>query len=230
MLRYRIVAPERLTVIHNGVDSSCTPTPDSASDTALERLLPADFSSSIWMLNVGSTVPRKRIDVLLRVLAAVRREISGVRLLRVGGDFTPQQLQLARALNVENAVTVLPYLSRPVLAAAYRRSDLLLHTSEAEGFGLPLAEALACGCPVVASDISVLREVGGEACVFSAVGDVDAWKTSVVELLHEKAASDKDWRVRKNRGIEHAARFSWAENARRTAVVYNSVLQQAAIS
>ena len=61
------------------------------------------------------------------------------------------------------------------LAAVYRRAALVLQPSEAEGFGLPVAEALACGTPVLASDLAVLREVGGEAAVYRAVGDVPAW-------------------------------------------------------
>ena len=69
---------------------------------------------------------RKRLDILLQVFNAVRRQLPNARLLRVGGRFTPAQQQLARDLGVENAIVEAPPLSRDVLAAAYRRADLLL--------------------------------------------------------------------------------------------------------
>ena len=71
---------------------------------------------------------------------------------------------------------MLPFLDRATLAAVYRRSALVLLPSEREGFGLPVLEALACGTPVVASDIDALREVGGDAvryCPAEDVGGVD---------------------------------------------------------
>src|SRR5690242_12820499 len=153
ILRHGLVSPERVTVVHNGVHPSCSRLPDPAADDDAARLLPDDSGGAVWVLNVGSVAPRKRIDTLLRVFAAIRRNIPQARLVRVGGGFTPAQLHLARELNVENAVLVLPSLPRNILAAVYRRATLLLLPSEAEGFGLPLNEALACGCPVVASDI-----------------------------------------------------------------------------
>ena len=71
-------------------------------------------------------------------------------------------------------MTVLPFVDRRVLAAVYRRVALLLQTSDREGFGLPVAEAMTCGTPVVASDLPALREVGGPAATYCPVGDVDA--------------------------------------------------------
>src|SRR5262249_31227072 len=144
--------------------------------------------------------------------------------VRVGGAFTPSQLQLARELGVEKAVLALPYLPRPVLAAVYRRSDLLLHTSEAEGFGLPVVEALACGWSGVAFDIAVLREVGGGSAVYCRVADIDCWRESVTGLLRERTREAEDWKLRSKQGASHAAGFSWARTARQTAGIYRAVL------
>ena len=105
------------------------------------------------LLHVGSTIPRKRIDVLLEVVAAVRRAEPGARLLKAGGSLTAEQERLARSLGLADAVVTLPFLTRRTLAALYRRAAVVLQPSEAEGFGLPVAEALACGVPIVASDL-----------------------------------------------------------------------------
>ena len=226
ILRHGLVSPERVTVVHNGVHPSCSRLPDPAADDEAARLLPADSGGAVWVLNVGSVAPRKRIDTLLRVFAAVQRDIPQARLVRVGGGFTPAQVELARELNVENAVLVLPSLPRNILAAVYRRATLLLFPSEAEGFGLPLIEALACGCPVIASDIPVLREVGGPVAAYCPLADVDAWKDTALGIIRDQNARDRH----PGPGLAYASRFSWEENARQTAAIYKIVLERHARS
>jgi glycosyltransferase involved in cell wall biosynthesis len=135
-------------------------------------------------------------------------------------------MKLIRELKLERAVVNLPFLERDVLAAAYRRATLLLHTAEAEGFGLPLIEAMACGCPVVASDLPVLREVGGAATSYCPVADVSAWKCTVLHLLQERLAHPSAWQLRCQEGLSWAARFSWVETARQTAQIYRNVMQE----
>lgn len=225
LLRHRLFSPERISVVPNGVHPAYTPAPCPAAEAAAARLLPGD-NGAVWLLNVGSTLQRKRLDVLLRVFAAIRHEFPEVRLVRAGGGLTPAQLQLSKELKVDDAIVVLPFLERETLAAVYRRSGLLIHTAEAEGFGLPLIEAMACGCPVVASDVPVLREVGACAAVYCRVADVNHWKERLVGLLREKLQQPNVWEFRRQAGITHAAQFSWAENARQTAHIYRKVLGQ----
>jgi glycosyltransferase involved in cell wall biosynthesis len=227
VLRHRLMPPQRVSVVNNGVHPSCSPAADPAADDAAARLMPTGSGTGPWLLNVGSAIPRKRIDVLLRVLAAVRQEIPEVLLLRVGGELTMEQRDLARDLRVEDAVHVLPPLTREVLAAVYRRADLLLHTADAEGFGLPVIEALASGCPVIASDLDVLRETGGGAAMYCAVADVDAWRSTVVQFLRGVRRETEAGKLHRAQGLQHAARFSWMENARQTAAIYHEVLQRA---
>jgi glycosyltransferase involved in cell wall biosynthesis len=222
LLRYRLAAPERISVIPNGVHPSCSPLPDAEADRQVREWIGA--GDGPVLLNVGSTQARKRLDVFLRVSAAVRDEIPGVRIVRVGG-LTPELERLAGDLDLKRSMRCLPFLERNVLAAVYRSATLLLHTAEAEGFGLPIIEALACGCPVVASEIPVLREVAGSAAAFCGVADVGPWRDAVVALLRESAQEREQWRLRRNAGLERAANFSWAENARLTSNIYQEVLK-----
>lgn len=217
LIRFQLFPAERITVIPNGVHPSCSPEP-GAADHELARLLQAETRVPL-LLSVGSTLPRKRLDVLLRVFASVRRELPGVRLVRVGG-LTAQQLRLARELGILDAITTLPFLERELLAAMYRRATLLLQTSDAEGFGLPVVEAMACGCTVVASDIPILREVADAAVSYCGVGDIEAWSRTVAGLLRESANEPDAWRNRRAPAIQRAARFSWTENARQTVGIY----------
>jgi glycosyltransferase involved in cell wall biosynthesis len=223
LLRHGLMAPERLVVIPNGVHPSCSPAPDRQADADVARLVGPERNTVVDILHVGSTIPRKRIDVLLHAFAALRREVEGCRLLRVGGEFTPAQRDLVRTLDLQDAIVTLPFLSRPVLAALYRRAALALQPSSSEGFGLPVLEAMACGTIVVASDIPVLREVGGDAAVYSPVGDAAALSSAAAALLLERAEYPERWEARQRVALARAARFAWADYTRRMVAVYQSV-------
>ena len=110
-----------------------------------------------------------------------------------------------------------------MLAAVYRRAALLLQTSDREGFGLPVAEAMTCGTPVVASDLPALREVGGPATTYCPAGDVDRWTAAVAWLLDERADDVEPGR-RQAEGTAWARRFDWRAHARATMDIYREVL------
>jgi len=127
-------------------------------------------------------------------------------------------------LRLSQRIIAWPFLERDLLAATYRNATLLLHTAESEGFGLPVVEAMACGCPVVASDLPVLREVGGSAATYCAVADVPAWSGAVVRLLREQQEDQNSWEARRRAAVAHAVKFSWRENAAQTNRLYREVL------
>lgn len=213
------IAADRTTVVPNGPHPSCTPHPEPAADLDAARLLGAR-SDHTDLLHVGSTISRKRIDVLLRVFRALRATRRNLRLVRVGGPFTAAQQALARDLSVADAVLVLPVLDRSTLAAVYRRSAIVLMPSEREGFGLPVLEALACGTPVVASDLDAMREVGGFAAAYCPVDDIDAWAHTVSRLLDERSTQPGQWTLRREAGIRRAAAFSWSRYASDVVAIY----------
>ena len=202
------IGEDRLSVIPNGADLGGYSDRDGASDWEAARMLGP--RRHVELLHVGSTIERKRIDVLLDVFAAVRRARPDVRLTRVGGPFTTEQRLQARRLGVLDAITVLPFVDRATLAAVYRRSALTLLTSDREGFGLPVVEALASGTPVVASDIDVLREIGGDAVTYCRVADIDQWAAQVTALLAERDDDPGGWDLRRRTGMIRAADFSWS--------------------
>lgn len=213
------IASRRTSVVLNGPHPACTSEPEAAADAEAGRILRGE-TRTIDLLHVGSTIARKRIDVLLRLFAGVRTRCPDVRLVRIGGPFTAEQRMLARELRVDEAVVTLPFLDRSTLAAVYRRSALLLLPSEREGFGLPVLEALACGTPVVASDIDALREVGGAAASYCAADDVEAWVAAVTGALAERRDAPERWRDRRCAGIARAALFSWSRYASELIPIY----------
>jgi glycosyltransferase involved in cell wall biosynthesis len=225
LLSYGLVPPDRLVVAPIGVHPSCTPQPQPAADAEASRLLGCARPDSVDLLHVGSTIHRKRIDILLRVFAAVHSHFPSARLIRVGGPLTPAQISLAEQLGIHDSLVSLPLLDRNVLAAVYRRATLVLQPSDAEGFGLPVVEAMACGTPVVASEIAVLKEVGGDAATYCPVGDVLVWQQRVCDLLMERSFDDERWSARRAKGISHASRFGWEAYAATMVSLYQDVLR-----
>lgn len=164
-----------------------------------------------YLLHVGSCIPRKRIDVLLPVFAGVRER--GLKLIQVGGEWSAEQREMIARLGIGGDVEQVRGLTRAAVADLYRGAAVVLQTSEAEGFGLPVVEGLACGAAVVTSDIPVLREVGGDAVVYAPVGNVGRWAEVVRDVMNGGAPA-LDVR------LARAARFTWAEHARVIAETY----------
>jgi glycosyltransferase involved in cell wall biosynthesis len=216
-----LVPPNRVVTIPNGIAPEFSAQADPDADRAIEaRLGPP---SGPELLHVGSTIPRKRIDLLLRIVAALAERWPDVRLVKVGTDFTSAQSDLATELGLAGRIVRLANLSRAELAATYRRSALVLQTSEAEGFGLPVAEAQACGAVVLASDLPVLREVGGNAALYAPVGDISAWVDLAAQALADRAESTPTWTARREAGRAQAARFSWKRHSDELLVLYRAI-------
>ena len=211
LLSHGLAHEQRTTVLPIGVDPICSSAADAVADAAAARL--TGPVGPVDILHVGSTIPRKRIDVLLEAFAAIVMARPDARLWRVGGPFTPQQERQAQTLGIRDRIVVMPFVTRPVLAAIYRRAALVLLTSDREGFGLPVLEAMACGTPVLCSDLPVLHEVGGEAAAYCTVADVPQWRARILELLAERTAALPQWTARRHAGLRHASVYSWARYA-----------------
>ena len=216
LLRYRLFDPDRITVIPPGADPVFF---EAAGHTEAPAFLP----DGPYLLNVGSSIRRKRIDILLSVFARVVRDYPDVSLMRVGGALTAAQERLVEELGIAGKVVQAPYLSKEQVAAVYRSAAIVLQTSDSEGFGLPVIEAMACGTPVIASDIAPLREAGGSNADFCPVGDIEAWSETAIRLLRERELAPEAWEDRRNRARQHAFSYTWSENAKQTISVYKRV-------
>jgi len=214
--RAGLIDPDRLVLAPYGVSPEFTP---GTTQPSVELPWLAEVGGRPWMLHVGSCIARKRIDVLLDVVAAVRQTVPDLRLVKVSGEWTAAQRERIDRLGLAGAITHVGGLARAELAEVYRRATVVLMPSEAEGFGLPVIEALACGTAVVASDIPALREAGGPAAVYAPVGDVGAWSDAVAKLLTDPASAPS----RAGR-LAWAGRFTWTAHAETIARAYHRLL------
>ncbi len=211
--RHQLVDPARLVHAPYGFAPEFGPALSGDHEEAADPAAP-------YVLHVGSCIPRKRIDVLLDVFARLRDRVPALRLVKVGGEWSAEQRVMLARPGLADAVVHMTDIDRRELAALYRRAGLVMMPSEAEGFGLPVIEALACGAIVLASDLPVLREVGGSGALYAPVGDVAAWTVAALELLRDPGiAGPATERVR------WANRFSWRQHARTIVDAYLRLLQ-----
>jgi glycosyltransferase involved in cell wall biosynthesis len=204
----------RLSVIPNGISEEffAEASPE-AMTWAKTWLAERGLVTKPWLLHVGSAIDRKRIDVLLRILAETAKSLVDVQLVRVGANLTQEQRRLAMELGVSERIHQAPFLSREQLRAIYGAASLVLQPSSYEGFGLPVAEAQASGAVLVASDIPVLREVGGAPAHFAPVGDIVAWTSQVLNLLRISRENQELWQDLRAAARQNAARFRWEQVA-----------------
>ncbi|NJP07164.1 MAG: glycosyltransferase family 4 protein [Chloroflexaceae bacterium] len=166
-----------------------------------------------WLLFVGQLTRRKGYDLAIQALAEVLAVLPQASLLIVSGLNEAQRedgLRLARELGVERHVHMLGYCSDAELINLYRASDALLFPTRYEGFGLPLLEAMAAGCPIVTTDIPVVREIvqHHENGLLVPYNDAAALGQAVVELVQQPA-----WRERLIAGGRQTLQERYQEDA-----------------
>lgn len=171
-----------------------------------------------FLLHVGSCIPRKRIDVLLEMFARVAARDDSLRLIQVGGEWSAEQAAMIRRLGIERQLVQTRGIDRTTLAALYRSAAIVVQPSEAEGFGLPIVEAMACGAAVIASDLPVFRELAGDAILYCPVGSIDAWSTTIQRVLDDPSSAPP-----LETRLERASRFSWSRHAATIANAYLSL-------
>lgn len=156
-----------------------------------------------FVLNVGSSLPRKNRAGVVRIFARLKGEWPAGRLVFAGEALTDEVRRLAAALDVSDRVVEIVKPSDRVLEALYNGARALLFPSRFEGFGWPAIEAQTCGCPVLCSDAGSLPEVVGDSAFVRTADDEEAFTGELRRLLtdHTVRAAWID------AGFRNAARF-----------------------
>jgi glycosyltransferase involved in cell wall biosynthesis len=213
------VPPDRVVAIPHGVDGEVfRPLPREAVKAAGERF----GIDGPYVLSLGGLEPRKNLPNLIRAFAALPDEVRpGLVIAGAGVEWNPEGSRL-----LESALSAVPrrVRERIVLTGYVSGSDkvgllggavALAYPSLYEGFGLPVLEAMACGTPVLTSNVSALPEVAGDAALLVDPGEVDSIADGLERLLR-----DTDLREQLSRaGTARAAGFTWPETASKTAEV-----------
>ncbi|HUZ00043.1 MAG TPA: glycosyltransferase family 1 protein [Thermomicrobiaceae bacterium] len=215
VLRDYGVAPERVVTVPNGIDPAMKPVPD---DDALARFRGEHGLPRHFLLFVGTLQPRKNLLGLLRAYARVRDRLD-LPLVVVGGagwHYTPIFDEVQR-LGLNDRVSFAGYAAGDTLASWYSAATAFVFPSLYEGFGLPVAEAMACGTAVVTSSTSSLPEVAGDAALLVDPRDLEALGEALVRVASDEALR----RNLRERGLARARQFTWERTARETVAVYH---------
>lgn len=191
-------------VIHPGVQPRFRPAPGAEIDALRERYgLPERYF--LFLGHRGNYKNAPLVFDALRELLDSEAGLDGVGLLALGGASTlePRYADVAARMPVRIA-----RLSDEELRAAYTGAAALLFASRNEGFGLPMIEAMACGCPVIACDSAGVREAGGDAPTYT-----DPYDASAFAAAMRAALLGEDSNARQETGFAHAARFDWSRSA-----------------
>lgn len=212
------VDPAKVAPIHNGFDPTLF---KPIRDTERLRQIRDKYRlPEKFILWVGQIESRKNVARLLRAFAALKGEIPHA--LVIAGEqrwSTDEELEVIEELGIEDRVLFPGWVNHADLPAVYALADLFAFPSLYEGFGIPLIEAMACGCPIVTADTCAPPEVTEGAAVL-----VDPLRVEDIVRGMREALLDQDLRARLiARGLQRAADFSWEKCAAEVLALFDSL-------
>lgn len=217
--RYLSVPSDRIYLIPYGVARRFHMLPPGQVE---EHLIKRFGLSNPYVLFVGTLTVRKNLERALKAFVVLRERFPDL-LFVLAGPRTWKQTPVERILkrhNLHDRVRLTGPLTDIDLSALYNGAELFVFPSLYEGFGLPPLEAMACGTPVVASNVSAIPEVTGEAALLVDPLNVEEI-AGAMQLVLDNPGLAQDLR---ERGLARAAEFTWEKTARQTIAVYDRVL------
>ena len=210
----------KITVLYSGVDQRFRPVAEKGTLAATRAKY--GLAEYPYALSVGTLQPRKNYSRVIQALAEVRAGGQDLRYAIAGGQgwLEDEMQRTITATGMEDFVHLLGYVDDEDLPALYSGSKMLLMPSLYEGFGLPILEAMACGVPVIASNVSSLPEVAGDAGILVDPTDTAALRDAMIAV--ETEPNLRQQLVEK--GYRQAARFTWRRSASQLLSVYRSLL------
>jgi len=213
------VPEQRVHTVYCGADETFRLLP--AAEVAAfrtEKRLPERF-----IFRLGTIEPRKNVEGVIRAYAAWRqRDASAPPLVIAGGKgwYYRRVFQLVESLGLAPHIHFPGYVPQDELPLWYNAAGVFVYPSHFEGFGLPVLEAMACGTPVVTSDVSSLPEVAGDAAVLVSPDDVSGLSHAMERTFTDAALAQS----LREKGVRQAARFRWEKTAAQTVTIYRQVL------
>ena len=212
-------SPEKVIVVHNGVRPHFNPVAPAEARVALENYnLPEEF-----ILFLGNTDPKKNLkNVLLAFQSFLQETNSSIKMVMpdFGEDNLTNLLDSLNASEIRKNIFLTGYIQNEILPNIYSLAKFFMYPSLRESFGLPILEAMACGCPVITSDTSSMPEVAGKAALLVDPRDITDIKNSMLKVNNDVEIREKLISA----GIERAAEFSYTKAAEKLLRIYDSMI------
>ncbi len=210
--------PEKITVLLSGVDARFKPSTISFAQISQKYNLP----KKPYILSIGTIQPRKNYTRLIQAVHQLRQSGLDVILVIAGGRgwLESSIYTTVTQLNMQDHVHFIGFADDQDLPALYTHAACFAFPSLYEGFGLPVLESMACGTPVLTSNISSLPEVAGDVGLMVDPYDVNAIADGLRELITDDASRQK----RIEAGFAHIQNFTWEKSARQLRNIYQQML------
>ena len=212
--------PAKIEVTYYGAPSYFKPVKNSKGEG--KKILSSYGIKNKFIFSLGRINYRKNLDTLIKAYKNLRdRKEINLKLV-IGGkkDFLFEEvLKDIKSSGYENDIILPGYIDEIDLPTLFNSAEMFVYPSLFEGFGLPPLEAMACGCPVITSDVSSIPEVMGDAGIL-----IDPQNADQVSNAIHKVISDVGFKeIMINKGLERAKLFNWDKTARETLKVYEKV-------
>lgn len=207
----------RLHVIHNGVGTEFRPVQDAIE---LQRVKQRYGIKQDYVLFVGTRKPNKNLDLLIEAFSRVSQTSINLQLVVVAKTDSrySSAANLTKQLGLKNVV-FLDYVEEADLPALYSAATMLTLPSLHEGFGFPVVEAMACGTPVIASNVTSLPEVVGHAGILVDPRSVQDLADAILRIFRDPILANE----LRQKGLKRAAGFSWRLGTIKLHQIYESL-------
>lgn len=223
IIRLLRIPSERIRTVYLAADENFRPVTDR---TSLDAVRCKYGLPERYILYLGGFDQRKNVPFLLQAYSQLVHEWPGAPRLVVAGrlpecdtPFFPDPRRCAADLGLEERVAFIGWVDEADKPALYSRAEVFVFPSSYEGFGLPVLESLSCGTPAVVTDAGSLPEIVGDGGLQVPVDDLDALCQALRRVLGEPALRE----TLRQRGLDHARRFSWERTAAQMADIYSQL-------
>jgi len=219
IIKHYNVTPEKVRVVYLGVD------PFFRVVDQKDRIAQIKRSYGItkeYLLNVSLISPRKNLITLLKAFKKLCTQNNHRYQLVIAGEkgWVYEKIFAAvSSLGLEDDVVFTGYVTNEELIYLYNNAISFLYPSLFEGFGLPILEAMACGCPVITSRVTSIPEVCGEAAVLVDPNSED----ELFHAMHRIVGDSEKRHSLREKGFKQAALFSWEKTAQQTRAIYEEI-------
>jgi glycosyltransferase involved in cell wall biosynthesis len=215
------IEDEKIRVIYLGVDRQFSPQPDpNEADVLSKYNLPSGY-----ILNVGTLEPRKNLLRLInayKMVASTREPVPKLVIVGWQGWRNEDLGKLVRESGLADQVVLVGYVPDDDLPTLYRNATVFVYPSLYEGFGLPPLEAMACGTPVITSNVSSIPEVVGDAGIL-----IDPYNTTEIARAIASVLNNEELRESlRTSGLVRSRLFNWDKTARETLKLYQEVIEE----
>ncbi len=210
------IKPERITIVPNAVEARFHQL--SPTDIAAFRQQHQISPETICLLSVASNQPRKNVITVLKALKALKAKGITVHLLRTGPNLSEEFKTFILNHNLSDCITDFGRPDNTTLTKIYNAADILVSPSLYEGFGMTLLEAMACGTPVITSNVTSLPEVAGDAGILVNPTDVEG----IVEAVCRLTNNPEYRKILIDKGFDRVKLFTWEKTAEQVAKIYSA--------